>query len=93
MRVTGYVGKRPIQILIDSDSTHNFVDQGLARKLGCQLKPIHLQPITMADGSRLKCSYTCSHFTWRLQGVTFHSDVLLIPLGSCDMVLGIQWLS
>jgi len=30
MRVTGYVGKKAIQILIDTDSTHNFVNQSLA---------------------------------------------------------------
>ena len=89
MWVTGYVGKKPIQILIDSGSTHNFVDQGLAHRLGCQLKPIHLQPITVVDGSKLKYRYTCPHFTWRLQGVEFRSDFLLIPLGSCDMVLWI----
>jgi len=93
MRVTGYVGKKPIQILIDSVSTDNFVNQGLAHMLGCQLKPIHLQPIIVADGSKLMCRYTCPHFTWRLQGMEFRSDVLLIPVGSCDMVLGIQWFS
>jgi len=89
MRVTGYVGKKSIQILIDSGSTHNFVSQSLAQKIGCPLKSIHLQPITVADGSKLKCKYSCPHFTWRLQGVEFTSDVLLIPLGSCDMVLGV----
>lgn len=28
-----------------------------------------------------------------MQNLSFTSDVLLILLGSCDMVLGIQWLS
>jgi len=54
---------------------------------------IHSQPIAVADGSELKCQYVCHNFTWRLQNTKFCSDVLLIPLGSCDMVLGIQWLS
>ena len=93
MRVIGYVGKKAIQILIDSGSTHNSMDQGLAHKLGCKLKPIHLQPIAVANGSELKCRYICHNFTWKLQGTKFSYDVLLIPLGSCDMVLGIQWLS
>ena len=30
MRVTGHFEKKAIQILVDSDSTHNFVDVGLA---------------------------------------------------------------
>jgi len=42
MRVTGYVGKKSIPILVDSGSIHNFVDLRLAQKLGCKLEPIHL---------------------------------------------------
>ena len=60
MRVTGYVGKKAIQILIDSGSTHNFVDQSLAHRLGCKLDPIHSQPIVVADGSKLKYRYICT---------------------------------
>jgi len=93
MRVTGYVGKKAIHILIDSGSTHNFLNQGLAQRLGCKAEAIHSQAIAVADGSELNCKYVCHNFTWRLQNTTFCSDVLLIPLGSCDMVLGIQWLS
>ena len=93
MRVTGYVGKKAIQILIDTGSTHNFVNQSLAQRLGCKLDVIHSQPIAVADGSELKCHYICHNFTWRLQNTDFCSDVLLISLGSCDMVLGVQWLS
>jgi len=57
------------------------------------LDVIHSQPIAVADGSELKYQYVCHNFTWRLQNTEFCSDVLLIPLSSCDMVLGIQWLS
>ncbi|GJY93093.1 retrotransposable element Tf2 [Tanacetum coccineum] len=35
----------------------------------------------------------CKDFQWQLYGQTFTTDVMLIPLGGCDMVLGIQWLS
>ncbi|GJT64937.1 hypothetical protein Tco_1016417 [Tanacetum coccineum] len=30
---------------------------------------------------------------WILKGETFTSDVMLLPVGGCDMVLGIQWLA
>lgn len=34
------------------------------------------------------------NFTWRLSvGIELKSDMLLIPLGFCNMVLGVQWLS
>ena len=34
----------------------------------------------------------CRGLSWTLQGTRFITDVLLLPLGNCDMVLGIQWL-
>ncbi|GJR76407.1 putative mitochondrial protein [Tanacetum coccineum] len=36
--------------------------------------------------------YECKGFKWTLQGVEFTSDVLILPLGGCEMVLGVQWM-
>ena len=79
--------------LIDSGSTHNFMDVRLAQRMGCKMEPVKLQSVSVADGSELRCDYICKKFNWRLQGNDFYTDVLLILLGSCDMVLGVQWLS
>ncbi|KAF7116358.1 hypothetical protein RHSIM_RhsimUnG0031100 [Rhododendron simsii] len=32
-------------------------------------------------------------FKWTMQGVEFTIDMKLLPLGGCDMVIGVQWLS
>ena len=80
-------------MLVDSGNTHNFENHGLAHKIGCKLDPIHSQPIAVADGSELRCQYICHNFKWKFQGTEFSSAVLLIPLGNCDMVLGVQWIS
>jgi len=93
MRVTGHYGKKPIHILVDSGSTHNFLDINLAKRLGCKLEGIDTQSVTVADGNELRCQFICKNFPWKLQGADFWADMFLIPLGSCDMVLGIQWLS
>jgi hypothetical protein len=34
----------------------------------------------------------CRNFRWRMQGVNFETDVFIVDLINCDMVLGIQWL-
>lgn len=93
MRVNGVFGKQTLHILIDSRSTHNFLDLSLAKKLGLQLEPIATQAVTVADGNHLACQFICKEFKWRLHNFEFTSDMLLIPLGRCDMVLGVQWLS
>ncbi|XP_074283542.1 uncharacterized protein LOC141608089 [Silene latifolia] len=93
MRVIGYVGKKPLHILVDSGSTHNFLDLSLAKKMGLDLEKITPQAVTVADGNHLACQYVCKGFSWRLQNTEFKYDALLIPLVGCDMVLGVQWLS
>lgn len=39
IHITGYSDKRPIQILLDGGSTHNFIDFESAKRLGCTLIP------------------------------------------------------
>ena len=57
MRVNGYKGKKTLHILIDFGSTHNFLDEHLARKLGCKLEPIAKQSVAIADGNILQCQF------------------------------------
>ncbi|KAL8159020.1 hypothetical protein V2J09_000557 [Rumex salicifolius] len=92
MRVKGMFGKKALFILIDSGSTHNFIDQGIAAKLGCTLLSYGLSKVSVADGSTLDVSAKIENFKWQFQQVEFQADLMVIPLGCCDMVLGVQWL-
>ncbi|GKB90318.1 hypothetical protein Tco_0962590 [Tanacetum coccineum] len=49
--------------------------------------------ISIANGQNMMSCYECKNFQWSLQGETFTSDVMLLPFGGCEMVLGIQWLA
>ncbi|GKA29324.1 reverse transcriptase [Tanacetum coccineum] len=93
MRIRGYVGKQPLHILIDYGNTYNFLDVSAAKKLPCQL--IHTTPlrVDVANGSKMVSSSECKQFKLTLQGYEYEADCMLLPLGGCDMVLGIQWLS
>ena len=93
IRVTGLYGRTPLHILLDSGSTHNFLDITLAKRLGCRMEEIPAQSITVADGYNLQCLYVCKGFKWKMHNAIVETDMLIIPLGNCDVVLGIQWLS
>lgn len=45
----------------------------------------------VADGKILQSSSVCKDLQWLLQGTTFSSDFLLLPLGNEDIVLDVQW--
>ncbi|GKD58214.1 reverse transcriptase [Tanacetum coccineum] len=49
--------------------------------------------VTMVGRRQLMTISECKDLQWQLKRETFTTDVMLLPLGGCDMVLGIQWLS
>ncbi|XP_074280997.1 uncharacterized protein LOC141605963 [Silene latifolia] len=93
MRVIVTRNKKPLHALIDSGSSHNFLNIEMARKIGCHLEKVQPIEISVADRSSLKCEWMCKSFTWQLKQAIFQGNFFLIPLGNCDMVLGVQWLS
>jgi len=48
--------------------------------------------VTVADGARVQINTMVKGFSWLIQNITFSSNILLLPLGYCNMVLGIEWL-
>jgi uncharacterized membrane-anchored protein YitT (DUF2179 family) len=47
----------------------------------------------VAGGTKLVSQYMVKNFQWQIQGVLFTADVMLLPLGGCELVLGVRWLS
>ena len=65
MRVKGSVGRKSLCILIDSGSTHNFIDMRVTTKLGCVLEPIDELNVIAANGNELRCREVCKAFSGR----------------------------
>lgn len=65
----------------------------MERKLGCKLAPKTKQSMAIADGNSMKCQLVCRNFKCTLHGIAFVYDILLLPLGGCNLVLRAQWLS
>lgn len=92
MKVKGIYAKKPLFVLIDSGSTHNFMDTKVANRLGCKVIPPGLAKVTVADGGQLRVTGKVEKLRWNSQGHSFQADFMVIDLGNCDMVLGVQWL-
>ncbi|GKB22159.1 reverse transcriptase [Tanacetum coccineum] len=54
-------------------------------------KTMRVIAVTMADGNNLITTSECKHFKWQFGSTTFTTYVMLLPLGGCEMILGIQW--
>ncbi|PHT67372.1 hypothetical protein T459_26859 [Capsicum annuum] len=90
LKVIGYHSKMGLHILIDTGSSHNFIDPELVRKLGCEVRCINPEVVAAANGSMKVDQMTT--ITWLLQGAEFCADFLLLPLGYCGVVFRFQWL-
>jgi len=90
MKVSSRLDRTTVSILIDSGSTHNFLNAEMALKL--QLKLITIKPMMVqaANGDRMICKSLCKNLNWKMQGISFVADVFIIDLSNCEMVLGIQ---
>ncbi|GJX49659.1 reverse transcriptase [Tanacetum coccineum] len=93
IRFRGCVGKNSLHVLVDSESTHNFLDLQTAKKLGYRLRKICPLDVYVANGNVMTNLNECKGFTWVFQGVTYTANVMILPLGGCDMVFGVQWLA
>ncbi|KAJ8543214.1 hypothetical protein K7X08_005737 [Anisodus acutangulus] len=61
--------------------------------MGWKVDPCALHDASLADGNSVPISGMCKGLEWLLHSLVFRVDFLLLPLGTCDMVLGVQWLS
>lgn len=93
IRVKGYVVKHVLHFLMNTGSTHNFLSWSTAKTLGGKLGSTVPLKVSVANGNQMISIYMCKGFQWTLQGITYSADVMILRLGSCDVVLGVQWLS
>ncbi|XP_026417003.1 uncharacterized protein LOC113312466 [Papaver somniferum] len=92
IRIPGFVKKKIISVLIDTGSTHRFIDSNLAKSLQCSVEKTASLLVTVANGDKTVSSGICSQLEWSMQGHKFCGDLRPPPLGGCDIVLGADWL-
>jgi len=92
MRVVGLLKFHQVVIIIDSGSTHNFVDTKLATTLG--IRPVKQDGIMVqiANGQEMRSPGRSQGVEVKVQGTVFRTELFILPLAGCDVVLGIQWL-
>ena len=92
MKVKGFIKKQPVMILIDSGSTNNFLDSTLARRLKQKIEQASTFDVKVADGRSLTSPGKCEGIKIILPNYELITDLFLLPLDGCDVVLGAQWL-
>jgi hypothetical protein len=86
------VGDQVMLLLLDSGSSHSFVDSALVHKLKPPVTTIPTLKVKVAGGAYMYCDTMVPNRQWWLQGHTFSHDMRILPLGGYDGILGMDWL-
>lgn len=91
MQVFVDVGGVRLTALLDSGSTHNFVDDAAAACACIKLRHRAGLRVAVDNGDRIDSSGSCDNVRIHISGEQFDITCYGLALGSYDMVLGIQW--
>lgn len=92
IRLTGAVQGQQLSVLIDSGSTHNFIQDIVAHRLGLELHPLPEFHVYIGSGEYLICRGLCEQVTICVQEATIKQNLYVLTMEGANIVLGIQWL-
>ncbi|KAF9662444.1 hypothetical protein SADUNF_Sadunf18G0053900 [Salix dunnii] len=92
MRVHGTIKRKRILFLIDSGSTHSFLDSTLVAKLGLNCTHQEGLQVVIANGSKIKSPGQCKNVPISLGTQLIQFDFYILTLNGIDAVLGVNWL-
>jgi len=92
LQLVAHIRDTPATALVDSGSTHSFIDESLAHRLGLVPDPRPGLSVGVANGDRVASSGLCKAVRLVIDKEEFTVDLFVIPLGGFGIVLGCDWL-
>nr|GMD34100.1 Transposon Ty3-G Gag-Pol polyprotein [Ipomoea batatas] len=92
LRLVGKIKHSPCLVLIDSGSTHNFINPDIVEKLKLPTKAIKPFKVYIGNGDTLGCQHVCPNVEICMRGNSFTVDLQVLSIVGPDVVLGVQWL-
>lgn len=79
------INNQVVVVLIDTGSTHSFLDPNVARRAKLPVHETSRLTFKVANGDSFNCQGYCSAVQVTLQGHTFTTTIFLLTLG------GVNW--
>ncbi|WVZ99165.1 hypothetical protein U9M48_044502 [Paspalum notatum var. saurae] len=93
LRLEGLLNNKKAYVLVDSGSSTCFINEQFAATItdwSLLASPLQVQ---VANGSTLWCTHQLLNQSWSVQGHEFTTSFKIVPLGTYDLILGMDWLS
>jgi hypothetical protein len=92
IQLRALVQNQVMVILVDSDSSHTFLNVALVHKLKVSATLVPQMTVKVSNGQSLSCTTEVKQFAWWIQSHTFQVDAKVIEMGTYDLVLDMDWL-
>eukprot|EP00253_Pinus_taeda_P012205 PITA_12205 len=92
LKIRGFIKHRPVIVLIDIGSTHNFIHQKVAEVVHCFVRAVSNFQVQITDGGTMKCEGRCENAKLQMGDYQLKTHMFSIHMGGCDIVLGAEWL-
>jgi len=92
LRLSVRVAGVQLQALVDTGSTHTFIHEEVARRLGLLIEHRPGISVKVANGDRVTSPGVCKGTKIGIGKDTFTIDCFALPLDGFDIVLGVKWL-
>lgn len=94
IKIRALVGNQVMLLLVDSGSSHTFIDQQLVDRLNCHTEQLaEAMRVKVANGQYLDCTHQVKQLEWWTHNTTFQTDMKIVQLGGYDAILGMDWLA
>ena len=92
LMLRGHIKNTNVMVLVDTGSTHNFLDSTMAKILNIFTFPMPNMKVMVADGKKIEQVGKCHKVKLQIKKFHLESPFYTVPLRGVDVVLGIQWL-
>jgi hypothetical protein len=92
-QLTGEIQGHPVQLLVDSGSTHSFLNNKFIPVLTNVTALKNVLRVKVADGALMQCDQGVLQCHWFCDGHDFQSNFKFLALGTYDGILGLDWLA
>lgn len=93
LQFLGHIQGKPVQVLIDSGISDNFLQPRIAKFLQLPVEHASQFKVLVGNGQSLEVAGFVNNLQVSIQGHTITLPVYLLPLIGADLVLGAPWLA
>ncbi|KAJ4807007.1 polyprotein [Rhynchospora pubera] len=93
MKIRGKVGNKCICALIDSGSSHSFVNPDVLHSQSFVITQTNPMAVMVANGTKMITDMECKALKFTLQSHEFDKDMRVLDVKGYDLILGLDWLT